>query len=889
MLLRFLLPPQNRYRREWWWLAWAWLGIGVLLAVGLGIEYRSLEQGERQRLAQQAAVIHDNLARQLEVIDKALASLLDALPHTRALGDDLGRVQERVQAFADTMVGVGAIVWLDVEGRVQASNHSELLGQDFSDREYFQTARQRRVLNTLIVGAPFEPEPGLWVLPIVRPVVGVDGQFDGVVVISLYPEDFATLLRSVLYAPDMYATVVHGRGQRFVWQNQAGSDTRERLRQPTEMLRQFQASGAKQAVLQGVLRPDEPERLVAIATVQPAALAMDEPLVAAVGRMVPAVFAPWRTTVWVAIVFYLLVGMVVVSGLRLMQQHLRRQEQSLLDKDQALNNLWHAVLVATGQGVWDCNFATRQMYFSSAWKALLGYADEDVGNTFSEWTMRVHPDDLPRTEAAWQACQQGQDEYDCVYRLRCKDGSYRWVQGKGRVLARDAQGQVLRIVGTNTDVSEERRLRERFEHLTQNVPGMIYQFQLEPDGTSHFPYVSKGGEDIYGFSADLLAPAGSKARSVIHPDDALRVAQSIVDSAQALTVWREEYRVRLQGRGERWVSGVARPQRLDSGAVLWHGYIQDVSDRKHQAIELEETQRMLQHLIHAMPVALCMVDETRRIYFRNQRFLDYFGYTEAQVPSMDEWAIHAYPDPGYRSQVGREWGKALAHAATHDGYIPSQEYRITAHNGQVLTMALGGVQFGSSLLVTFVDRTAEQAYSETLEKMAFVDALTGLPNRRQFDQALQAEWLRGLRSGQPVALLMIDIDFFKQYNDLYGHPGGDACLRAVAKVLHGALGRSYDLVARYGGEEFVCLLPECTLEGASTKAQALCEAVRALQLLHGGSAVAPHVTISIGVAALVPDGEHTSDQLLALADSHLYWAKEAGRNRVNDGTCEKVS
>ncbi|MBV2163422.1 MAG: diguanylate cyclase [Comamonas sp.] len=888
-MLHLLLPPQNRYRREWWWLAWAWLGIGVLLVAGLWAEHRDIAQRERQRLTQQAGVIHDNLARQLVLIDKALAGLLDALPHTRALGDDLGRVQERVQAFADTMVGVGAIAWLDAQGQVLASNHSGLIGQDFSNRAYFQIARHRQVLNTLVVGAPFAPEPGLWVLPIVRPVVGVDGRFDGVVVMSLYPEDFATLLRSVLYAPDMYATVVHGQGQRFVWQNQSGSDTQERLRAPSGMLRQFLADGAPRAVLQGVLRPDEPERLVAIATVQPSALAMDQPLIAAVGRTVPAVFAPWRTMVGVAIVFYLLVGMVVASGLHLMQQHLRRQEQSLQDKGQALNNLWHAVLVATDQGVWDCNFATGQMYLSSAWKALLGYADEDIGTSVDEWMMRLHPDDGPRAQAAWEACQNGQDEYDCVYRLRCKDGSYRWSLCKGRVLTRDAQGRVLRIVGTNTDVSEERRLRERFEHLTQNVPGMIYQFQLEPDGTSHFPYVSKGGEDIYGFSADLLEPAGSKARSVIHPDDALRVAQSIVDSAQALTVWREEYRVRLQDRGERWVSGVARPQRLDGGAVLWHGYIHDITDRKRQAIELEETQRMLQHLIHAMPVALCMVDEARGIYFRNQRFLDYFGYTEAQVPSMDEWAVHAYPDPAYRSHVGREWRAALAHAATHDGYIPSQEYRIAAQSGQVLTMAIGGVQFGSSLLVTFVDRTAEQAYSETLEKMAFVDALTGLPNRRQFDQTLQSEWLRGQRSGQPLALLMIDIDFFKQYNDLYGHPGGDACLRAVAKVLRGAMGRSYDLVARYGGEEFVCLLPECTLEGASAKAQALCQAVRVLQLPHGGSKVGQHVTISVGVAALVPGAEQTSDQLLALADARLYCAKEAGRNRINDGSCEKVS
>jgi len=115
-------------------------------------------------------------------------------------------------------------------------------------------------------------------------VVNAEGGFDGVVVMVLYPEDLSTLLRSVLYAPDMYATVIHPLGRRFVWQNQQGSDLQAPQYGPTPMLRQFQASGARQAVLQGVLRPDEPERMVAITTVQPAGLPMNHVLVVAVGR-----------------------------------------------------------------------------------------------------------------------------------------------------------------------------------------------------------------------------------------------------------------------------------------------------------------------------------------------------------------------------------------------------------------------------------------------------------------------------------------------------------------------------------------------------------------------------------------------------------------------------
>jgi len=199
-------------------------------------------------------------------------------------------------------------------------------------------------------------------------------------------------------------------------------------------------------------------------------------------------------------------------------------------------------------------------------------------------------------------------------------------------------------------------------------------------------------------------------------------------------------------------------------------------------------------------------------------------------------------------------------------------------------MAIGGLVFGAHFLATFVDRTKQQAQSELLHKLAYMDSLTGVANRRHFDQTLQAEWRRCRRSRQPLALIMVDIDHFKQFNDLYGHQAGDACLRAVAGALRAALARSHDLAARYGGEEFVCLLPECDLAGARAKAQALCEAVQALGITHGGSSVAGVVTVSAGVASEVPGEDGTPEALLARADAHLYRAKAAGRNRVDDGT-----
>jgi diguanylate cyclase (GGDEF)-like protein len=176
--------------------------------------------------------------------------------------------------------------------------------------------------------------------------------------------------------------------------------------------------------------------------------------------------------------------------------------------------------------------------------------------------------------------------------------------------------------------------------------------------------------------------------------------------------------------------------------------------------------------------------------------------------------------------------------------------------------------------------TQLSAQSEQLRSLAFVDGLTGVANRRHFDENLHAEWRRSRRDRVPLAMLMIDIDHFKLYNDQYGHQAGDVCLQAVARVLKESFGRSHDMVARYGGEEFACLLPASGMDGALAKAEELRAAVENLHIGHKSSPVAPVVTISVGVAAIVPDAEAHPDQLLAAADTALYAAKRDGRNRV---------
>ncbi len=173
-----------------------------------------------------------------------------------------------------------------------------------------------------------------------------------------------------------------------------------------------------------------------------------------------------------------------------------------------------------------------------------------------------------------------------------------------------------------------------------------------------------------------------------------------------------------------------------------------------------------------------------------------------------------------------------------------------------------------------------KAQTDALRMLASLDGLTGVPNRRIFDERLDAEWRACRRSGSPLSLLMVDVDHFKLYNDHYGHLDGDQCLKAIASALASSVERGRDMLARFGGEEFVCLLPDTDLEGAKHIAEKLRQAVEGLAIPHVESKTAATVTVSLGVATTAQCDALEPPDLLKVADEQLYLAKQSGRNRV---------
>ncbi|TDG21873.1 sensor domain-containing diguanylate cyclase [Paraburkholderia silviterrae] len=267
-----------------------------------------------------------------------------------------------------------------------------------------------------------------------------------------------------------------------------------------------------------------------------------------------------------------------------------------LEALRARERLLALAIAGSGTGIWDRDVAAGEIRYSTGWKAMLGYADDEVTNRIEDSYQRLHPDDLDYVKATMQAHFEGRtDQYEVEHRIRCKDGSYKWICSRGKVTARDGEGRALRMIGTTTDVTSMHEMAERLResaslvtNLTNEVPGLVFQCRRTPDGHMCFPYASAGIAEIYELAPVQVAAHTRALEALIHPDDLEAWRASFAASAATLAPWHLEYRVCLPRQGLRWRQGDAKPQRLADGTIVWHGFITDVTERKRIEAELHE-------------------------------------------------------------------------------------------------------------------------------------------------------------------------------------------------------------------------------------------------------------------------------------------------------------
>ena len=259
-------------------------------------------------------------------------------------------------------------------------------------------------------------------------------------------------------------------------------------------------------------------------------------------------------------------------------------------------------------------------------------------------------------------------------------------------------------------------------------------------------------------------------------------------------------------------------------------------------------------------------DHWRAFYLRHRMCLADI-IVQGRIDELAEfYAVHAHPSIHGNGYKVESW--CVMPRTRSRLYLTADAGPIYDEQGQLI-----------AAVQTIRDSTDYKKAQSALEELSITDELTGLHNRRFFNEQLHLEWSRGLRSNEPLALVLLDIDYFKQYNDTYGHLSGDKCLQSVARILRHSLLRSSDVATRYGGEEFCLLLPNTTINGALEVTKRIRSAMERMAILHKTSRISDLVTMSDGVVCLTPSAEGTPTELVALADEALYNAKSQGRNQ----------
>lgn len=262
------------------------------------------------------------------------------------------------------------------------------------------------------------------------------------------------------------------------------------------------------------------------------------------------------------------------------------------------------------------------------------------------------------------------------------------------------------------------------------------------------------------------------------------------------------------------------------------------------------------------------------------------GWSQASWKSVNDWAERMHPEDREKtvsycvsqSQSGIDH-EADYRALTRDGnyvWIRDVVHVVRRENGDVDSLI--GFMFDISERKQAEERLL--SLQRELEELSFKDGLTGIANRRMFDSILELEWTNARRNAQPLSLIMLDIDYFKQYNDQYGHLQGDECLKQVAQILRKVAIRQRDFIARFGGEEFVLVLPETGAEAAQTVATRCRNAIFKAQIAHQASAVSQVITVSMGVGSMIPGSQDSAVAFIEQVDRQLYRAKQQGRNRI---------
>jgi diguanylate cyclase (GGDEF)-like protein/PAS domain S-box-containing protein len=537
---------------------------------------------------------------------------------------------------------------------------------------------------------------------------------------------------------------------------------------------------------------------------------------------------------------------------------------------------WKFAIEGAGDGLWDWNIQSGVAFYSLRYKEMLGYADADIGTTSDEWSKRIHPEDAPAVFSAMKPYMDGKPGNATVeFRMLRKDGSWQWILGRGMVVERDAQGKPLRMIGTNTDLTERKRVADELAHKTaffeaifKSIPDAIVTTNVKREVVAINPAFTA----ILGYHLDELA--GRQTAHFYESQDDYdrqgRLRFNLTAHERSLP-----YQVNYKKRDGTVFPGETLGTSIEDadGIVLGYlGVIRDVTERLQGQARLQLAANVFEHAREAITVT----DAKGSIVDINHAFTRITGYEREEVIGQNPRILKSgRQDPAFYAAM---WG-ALAAQGHWSGEIWNRR-----KNGDIYPelLTISAVRDGQGhtqqYVALFSDISAIKAHQSQLEHIAHFDALTNLPNRVLLADRLQQAMVQVKRRGQQLAVVYLDLDGFKAINDRHGHDVGDQLLITLSDAMKNAL-REGDTLARMGGDEFVAVLidlvnPASCVPMLTRLLEAAATPVAMGELLLQGSA-------SLGVTFYPQEQDIDADQLLRQADQAMYQAKVAGKHRYH--------
>lgn len=462
----------------------------------------------------------------------------------------------------------------------------------------------------------------------------------------------------------------------------------------------------------------------------------------------------------------------------------------------------------------------------------------------------------------------------------------------GRIIPVEANAKLIDLNGKRVAVNILRDISERYETelaLTESEERYRRLIELLPDTVAVYAdgvvvYLNDAGARMFGADCptDIV---GMPILNFIHPD----FQDLVIKRSNDMLVNQlpsEVIEQRLQRMDGSMFDGM-----VQSTPIIYRGkpsilaVIHDISERKRTEQALKDSEAQYRKIIELSPNAVCLFDVNGSIVFVNDKAVELFdadSYSSLTGVDLFDLISPAFREEStarFRSVIKREFARLTyeSHFVTLGGHLFVAEISVTCVHYDGELSVLAHIQDISKR------KEEEEQLQETnrlLKKLSTIDGLTGISNRRHFEEVLEQQWEASATYLTPCSVILFDIDYFKRYNDTYGHQGGDACLKDIASSINELIRRPGDVFARYGGEEFVVLLPGTDSKAALLLAENMKEQATALQIPHAASKVSDHVTISIGVATMVAAPDLKREDLIEYADVALYQAKLAGRNRI---------